>query len=335
MKILTKVIATGTALTSLSFASLTLAPAMVSADGTGQIEGGSTVYQIKNLTEGTPYTNSANAKACEELEYSIRLHNSGYTAVNNINVVATLPSAASTSNTSTMTATYTDGVVPSTTASATVNLDSAQSISYEAGTTKLYNASGSLIKTEGDNINSSGVNVGSLNGSTTEFLNFKAKINCPTPVTPAYSCDELSLVAEAGKTVKLTAFNTTATNGATFSNAVIDWGDNSSKLTTANVVGQTHQYSNFGTYTVVATANFSVDGTTKSATSVSCQKQVTFTQNQPPVVVPPATPSSPSTPAPTQLVNTGAGNIVGIFAATTAAGAAAYRFMVSRRLSRQ
>ena len=57
-----------------------------------------------------------------------------------------------------------------------------------------------------------------------------------------------------------------------------------------------------------------------------------------PPVTPPATPTpTPTTPAaaPTKLVNTGAGSVIGIFAAATAAGAAAYRVVLGRRLSRQ
>jgi hypothetical protein len=183
MKSLSK-FAVASGLTTVAVAAFMLMP-IASADGTGQIEGGTGVYEVKNLTENTAYGQSTSAKACEELEYSIRLHNSGYVAVNNINVAATLSSTAGTSNTSTMTATYTDGVVPSTTATATVNLSSAQSISYENGTTNLYDGNGNLVKTLNDGVTTSGVSLGSLNGSTTEYVNFKAKVNCPTPpVTP-------------------------------------------------------------------------------------------------------------------------------------------------------
>ena len=221
-------------LVSLAMAgTMSLAP-MASADGTGQIEGGN-IYLIKNLTQNTAYSNSASANACDELEYSIRLHNSGFTAVNDINVAVTLAGGASTSNASTMTATYTNGVVPSTSATATVSLSTAQSISYESGTTKLYDGQDNLIKTLPDTVTGQGVNVGDIDGSTTEFLNFKAKVNCPTP---------------------------------------------------------------------------------------------------PPTPTPTPTPT-PSTPAPTVLVNTGAGSVIGLFAATSVAGAAAYRWILGRRLSRQ
>lgn len=58
--------------------------------------------------------------------------------------------------------------------------------------------------------------------------------------------------------------------------------------------------------------------------------------------VPPQPPKPPVPPAtttvtskPTSLPNTGAGEVLGIFAAVTAAGAAAYRVVLGRRLSRQ
>lgn len=58
-----------------------------------------------------------------------------------------------------------------------------------------------------------------------------------------------------------------------------------------------------------------------------------------PPVTPPTTPTTPATPAapgqPTTLVNTGAGSIAAIFAAAMAAGVAAYRVVLGRRLSRQ
>jgi hypothetical protein len=66
-----------------------------------------------------------------------------------------------------------------------VTVPSGANLAYEAGSTTLFDANGNVIKTLPDTI-TSGVNVGNLNGSTTEFVNFKAKVNCPTtpPVTP-------------------------------------------------------------------------------------------------------------------------------------------------------
>ncbi len=235
MKSLSKsgVIAAG--LTTAAVAAFTLAP--VNADSPGQIEGGD-IYRIKNVTQNVDFANPASANACDELEYSVRLHNSGYGAITNIVVSANLPSTSGTTNTSTLTATYQDGEVPSTTATpAVLNLSSAQSVSYVDGTTQLLDSNGNLIKALPDGLLSqSGVNIGGLDGSTTEYVNFEAKVNCPST---------------------------------------------------------------------------------------------------PPVTPPTTTTTTPSTPAPTQLVNTGPGSVIGIFAATVALGAAGYRFILGRRLSRQ
>jgi hypothetical protein len=166
---------------------------------------------------------------------------------------------------------------------------------------------------------------------------YQVEVTKPTPPpTAVYACDELDVAAESDRTVKISTFNTTASKGVTFNNAVIDWGDNSAKLTTANVVGQTYQYAANGTYKVSVIANFTVNGQTESAGGVNCEKQVTFSSTTPPTTTPPTIITTTSTPAaPTSLVNTGAGSVVGIFAATTALGAAGYRWMTSRRLSRQ
>src|SRR5258708_28778298 len=89
----------------LTMAAFTLAP-LASADGQGQIDGGAPFYQVANLTQNSAYGSSASANACDELEYSVKLHNSGFSSVTNVVVKATLPATSSTSNTSTATATY-------------------------------------------------------------------------------------------------------------------------------------------------------------------------------------------------------------------------------------
>jgi LPXTG-motif cell wall-anchored protein len=160
-------------------AAISLAP--VFAGSPGQLEGGSIVYKVKDVTQNGSYASSINAKACDVLEYSIDLHNTDYGQLTNIMVNATLPS----SGTSNLTATPDSGASAGTSGTVNVNLGSAQGITYEAGTTELFDGSGNLVKTLPDGITSGGINVGDLNGSTGEFVNFKAEVNCPsTPVTP-------------------------------------------------------------------------------------------------------------------------------------------------------
>lgn len=219
------------------------------ADSPGQI---AATYSVKNLTQNTEYSNSTNANACDEVQYSVRLHNPSYTSVSNVTVKATLPAGASKTNTSNLTVTYTDGIGSPSRASATVNLSSAQSISYEPGSAILYGAGGKVIKTLPDGVTDNGVNVGSIGGSTTEYVNFKAKVNCPKP-----ECK------------------------------------------------------------------------TNCTPPPVCKTNCTPPPSTPPQTTPPA-----QTP-PTTLVNTGPGDVIGLFAAVTAAGALGYRIFLSRRLARQ
>lgn len=153
------------------------------ADSPGQIDGGD-IYRVKNVTKNTPLADTATANACEELQYKVRLHNSGFGVAPNIVASATLPSTAGTTNVSKMTINYDGSVTTSVADTATVNLTSAQSISYESGTTQLLDKDNNLVKSLPDGVTATGVNVGDLNGSTVEFVQFQAKVNCPTPPKP-------------------------------------------------------------------------------------------------------------------------------------------------------
>ena len=142
--------------------------------------------------------------------------------------------------------------------------------------------------------------------------------------TPVFSCDAFHVTVGDNKTVTVDTFKTTASNGATFKNVVIDWGDQSAALTTDKAVGQAHQYSNVGPYTLAATAHFTANGKDVSATN-SCTQTVSFTT--------PTTPTPPTTPP--VLPNTGAGNVIGIFAGVVAASTIGYRLFLSRKLARR
>lgn len=150
---------------------------------------------------------------------------------------------------------------------------------------------------------------------------------CVTPNTPTYTCDAFHVTPGDNRTVKVDTFKTSQTNGATFNNVVISWGDNTTPLTTNTAVGQTHQYSKDGTYTLNAVAHFTVNNKDVTASGVNCTQTVTFTT--------PGTTPPPTTTPPSQLVNTGPGQVVGLFAAATIAGAFAHRLFLSRRLARQ
>jgi hypothetical protein len=157
--------------------------APVSATVQSSIEGGD-IYRVKNVTKNVDFTDPANADACNVLEYKVRLHNGGPTEVlNNVTVSAAFQTAASTKNVSLITA-RADNASPSNTSdSATVNLSSAQTMSYVNGSTQLLDANGNVIKALPDTITTSGVNIGSLGISLNEkrYVQFQEKVNCPTP----------------------------------------------------------------------------------------------------------------------------------------------------------
>ncbi len=134
--------------------------------------------------------------------------------------------------------------------------------------------------------------------------------------TPSYACTALNVTKVGGRQVTL-GVTYTATNGATFKNVSYEFGDGTAPLVTDKTSSVLHTYAKDGEYALVATVRFNVNG---SDTTSACEAKVVFT-----------TPGTPGTP--TTLVNTGAGDVVGLFAATTAAGAVAHQ-VVSRRSRR-
>lgn len=146
----------------------------------GQLAGGDN-YLVKNLTQGSAYANSVSATCNEEVQFSMQLSNTEYGALNNVTLKATLPSGG---GTSTASATTHLGGTTGTSDTASFTLGANQTIGYEAGSTVLYDGNGSVIRTLGDGVTNGGVNIGTIDGSTTKFVNFKAKVECETPPCP-------------------------------------------------------------------------------------------------------------------------------------------------------
>jgi hypothetical protein len=296
----------------------------VYAGSPGQLAQGSNLYMVKNLTQNGSYAKTISASCNDEVQYSMMLANTGFGALNNVTLSATLPSAG---GTSTATATTDLGGTSGTHDSVTVNLGSNQTISYENGSTNLYNDKAGLIKNLSDGVTASGVNIGTINGSTTVFVNFKAKVTCPTP-TPEVklACVELDVKnidrTHYDFTAKGSVQNATIT-GYTFTakdanGKVVDTYNNTTSSTTSGIYLFNQES---GTYTVSAQLNTD-HGNNSNA---NCVKQITVAT---PPTTPPTTP--PSTPPAKTLPNTGAGDVLGIFGASSAFGAAAH-FVNSRR----
>lgn len=273
----------------------------------------------------TVWKKSTTAKAGDTVKYELSFKNTGETTLNNVVLRDQLPNGMT--------------IVP--------------------GTTKIYNSNYPNGVNAGTDaiVANGGISIGSYTAGANADVDFQAKLptsdklkcgentltNIGQAITggvdvtdtavvtvtkqcqgqPVYTCDAFDISQGDNRTVKVTNFKYTASNGATFSNVVINWGDNTSPLMTNNTVGQTHQYAANGTYNITAVAHFKVNGQDVTATGGNCAKTVTFT-----------TPGTPPQTPPTQLVNTGAGDVFGIFAATAVLGAFAHRLFLSRKLAR-
>ena len=154
------------------------------------------------------------------------------------------------------------------------------------------------------------------------------EVPAETP-TPVYSCDLFDISADTKRKATVTQFSYTAKN-ATFKNVVIDWGRNNDKTTVTNageVVNKTYQYPDDNstvTYTITANVTFTANGKDVTAT---CSKKVAFNGTTPPTV------TTVTTTRPTELPKTGAGSVMGMFAAAMAAGTLGYRWFLGRRLA--
>lgn len=147
------------------------------ADSPGDLAGGPDIYQVRNVTQNdTSYGSSVSAACGDTVKYSVKLSNTDYGQLTNVMVKASLASGQMNAS-----ATTANGGTTSTSGKVTVAVPNNGSLSYVDGTTMLYTVDGQLIKNLPDGVPASGVNAGDLNGSTREFLQFEAKVNCPTP----------------------------------------------------------------------------------------------------------------------------------------------------------
>jgi hypothetical protein len=156
-----------------------------------------------------------------------------------------------------------------------------------------------------------------------------------TPKKPVYDCTALTtkLVSNTNIYEYIFSIKYTAENGAVLNKVIMSWGDNvaTSDIALSELNGFKHTFAKAGSYKQTATLMFNVNDTTKTATCVSS------------VLITAPTPATPQTPAatpepgkgatPTTLVNTGSADIIGMFAATAAAGIIAYRFVWLRRFN--
>lgn len=150
----------------------------------------------------------------------------------------------------------------------------------------------------------------------------------PKPVVGDGVCkaSDLTVVDNKTRKIRVTVNGALSGQGASIVGYEINWGDGSK----SNKQTDEHTYAKDGDYTIVARVQVKLpDGSTKWVTSTTCTKKVTFKKDVPPTVVTPVV-----TPPSGKLTDTGAGDIAGIFAGTSAFGAAAHQLITRRRRNR-
>lgn len=312
--------------------------ATAGADSPG-LFGGTTTdqYQVKNVTQSGSYGGTATAAACDELQYHFRFNNVAYGTISNITVKASLTSGAVTTNNSSITATGTNGVgdTTSTGSSVAVNLSSAQTVAYEAGSTQLLDANGQLVKALPDGIVSGGVNIGDLAGSATESVVFKAKVNCPTPPpTQIKVCDLTTLqiitidedqfnaetqskdLTKCQPPKQITVCKLDTKTIVTINENQFDSSKYSKDLNDCKTTPPPNklQVCNLTTKQVVTIDETAFDSSKYSKNLNDC---------------------AATTTPPAELPNTGAGNVVAVFVGAIVAGTVASRLYLSRKLARK
>lgn len=223
-----------------------------------------------------------------------------------------------------MTITCTDGKV--------VNLN------YITGSATQFTSAGT--KALSDTIVTTGAPIGTVNpdgnvwGCWTQrvYVTFTVEVKevppAPVPTNAVCKVEDKDFIVSEDRKVKVTV-NATLQNASVLGYE-INWGDGSVVSTKQS---DTHTYAKDGTFVIKSRVQVKLaDGTTKWVDGGSCTRTVTFKAGQPPVV-PPVTPETPVTPA-TELPNTGAGNVIGLFTGVSAFGAAAHQFVTRRRASR-
>ncbi len=152
----------------------------------------------------------------------------------------------------------------------------------------------------------------------------------PTPApkpTATFSCIQLAAIVDDQNKMAVTF---TATARLSSSAVMLTSGDfNFGDGTTQNgvqpnggtTVTVTHTYTTANSFTASAVLHFTVSGQPQSVTAPVCAASVT--------------PSAPMPPAqPTALPNTGAGDVIGFVAGTTALGTLGYRLRLRRKVGR-
>jgi hypothetical protein len=148
----------------------------------------------------------------------------------------------------------------------------------------------------------------------------------PKPVTPAFACTQLAAIVNDQNKMSVTFTATgSMSGGATLTSGDFNFGDGNTQTgvspNDSGVVTTTHTYTAASTFTASAVLHFTVNGQQHAATAAACTASVTTTAPTPPA-------------QPAALPNTGAGDVIGIVAGTSALGTLGYRLRLRHRTGR-
>ncbi len=158
--------------------------------------------------------------------------------------------------------------------------------------------------------------------------------DCEEP-TPTYDCTALTLTRLGGRKVRINVVTST-TGGATLRDVTYNFGDGTTKL--SNSTTEEYEFAADGNYVVRAVVRFNVNGEVKEVNADKCAAPITFkTEAKCPVPgkehLPANSPDCKeptTTPTVTTIPNTGAGNMIGLFAVVTILGAIVRRALFIR-----
>lgn len=307
--------------------------APVFADSPGSLATGPDLYQVRNVTTNGSYASSASAACNETVKYSIKLANSEFGLLTNVIVKASLTGGN-------MTASATNAANQNTNVAANVAVTVPQNatLEYVAGSTVNLSANGGLIKNLSDGVTTAnGVNKGELNGSTREFVQFQAKVKCQTVEVPKdiTVCD---LATKKFITIKENQFDAAkhSKNPEDCKTPEVPKDLKVCELATKKVItikenqfdASKHSKNLNDCKTVVTPGKMKVcELSTKQVIEIN-KDQFDAAKHSEDLNKCAETPVTP--PTPEVLPNTGAGSILGLFAAVSVAAAVAHRLVWTR-----
>ena len=152
--------------------------APVFADSPGQLSNNAQNYKVRNVTKDGAYGQTATATCNETVKYSITLSNAEFSTLKNVTVKADMASGVITAS-----AVNAAEATTSVSGSAKVTVDKGV-LTYSPGSTVRIKSDSTGRTVQADGITAGGVNVGTLDGSTAIFVQFEAKVNCPSTPAP-------------------------------------------------------------------------------------------------------------------------------------------------------